>query len=106
MKSRTRNGHPFRSWAPAAVLPTLLLSACLGAPPGDVQNHWGEAYAKTMKAQIPAAKEDKGKTPSYSAQSGEINAVTSDLILENYQADVKRTPSDDRETFIIDTGLN
>jgi hypothetical protein len=32
--------------------------------------------------------------------------MTSDLILENYQADVKRTPADDRETFIIDTGLN
>ena len=106
MKFKIRSGHAFRSWAPTAVLPAFLLSACLGAPDGEVKDHWGEAYAKTMKAQIPETKAEKGKTPSYSAQSGEINAVTSDLILENYQADVKRTPADERETFIIDTGLN
>ena len=106
MKSAIRNVHAFRFWVPTAALPALLLSACLGVPPGDVENHWGEAYAKTMKAQIPETKAGKEKAPSYSAQSGEINAVTSDLILENYKADVKRSPADERETFIIDTGLN
>jgi hypothetical protein len=78
----------------------------LGIPPGDVEEHWGEAYAKTMRAQIENAAPDPAEKTSYSTELGEVDALTSDLILENYQTDVKRTPAEERETFVIDTGLN
>ncbi len=105
MKYRTRNGRAFGFGKLVVALPALLLNACLGAPPGDVENHWGQAYEKTMQAQIPDKPLDSGKSPSYSTELGEVDAVTSDLILENYQVDVKRAPADERDTFIIDAGL-
>ena len=106
MKFRTRNGRAFGFGKLAVVLLALLLNACLGVPPGDVEKHWGKAYEKTMQAQIPDAPlDDSEKSPSYATDLGEVDAMTSDLILENYQLDVKRAPAEERDTFIIDTGL-
>ncbi len=105
MKFRTRNGRAFGFGKLVVALPALLLNACLGAPPGDVENHWGQAYEKTMQAQIPDAPLDSEKRPSYATDLGGVDALTSELILENYQVDVKRAPANERDTFIIDTGL-
>lgn len=105
MKFRTRNGRAFGFGKLAVVLLALLLNACLGVPPGDVEKHWGKAYEKTMQAQIPDASLDSEKSPSYATDLGEIDALTSELILENYQVDVKRAPANERDTFIIDAGL-
>ena len=106
MKSRICHGRVSGFRKLVLVLPALFLNACLGAPPGDVENHWGQAYKKTMQAQIPEPAPDTEQSPSYATDLGEVDAVTSDLILENYQSDVKRARADERDTFIIDTGLN
>ena len=106
MKMKIRHGRNSGLSKLVLVLPGLLLNACLGAPPGDVEKHWGQAYKKTMQAQIPDPSPGAEQGPSYAPDLGEVDAVTSDLILENYQTDVKRAPVDERDTFIIDTGLN
>jgi hypothetical protein len=106
MKSRTSPRINLHGCVLLLCISTGLLSGCLGIPLGEVEKHWGEAYAKTMRAQIENAAPDPAEKTSYSTELGEVDALTSDLILENYQTDVKRTPAEERETFVIDTGLN
>lgn len=106
MKSRTSPRINLHGCVLLLCISTGLLSGCLGNPLGAVEEHWGEAYAKTMRAQIENAAPDPATKTSYSTELGEVDALTSDLILENYQTDVKRTPAEDRKTFVIDTGLN
>lgn len=106
MKSRTSPRINLHGCVLLLCISTGLLSGCLGNSLGDVEEHWGEAYAKTMRAQIENAAPDPAEKTSYSTELGEVDALTSDLILENYQTDVKRTPAEGRETFVIDTGLN
>jgi hypothetical protein len=106
MKSRTGSRINLHGCVLLLCISIGLLSGCLGTPPGGVEQHWGEAYAEIMRAQIENAEPDPAEKTSYSTKLGEVDALTSDLILENYQTDVKRTPAEGRETFVIDTGLN
>ena len=106
MKSRTGPRINLHGCVLLLCISTGLLSGCLGIPPGDVEEHWGEAYAKTMRAQTVNAAPDPAEKTSYSTELGEVDALTSDLILENYQTDVKRTPAERQKTFVIDAGLD
>lgn len=81
------------------IVLALLSSGCLGEPSGEVERSWGKAYRATMQAQI--VNED----PQPSESDG-LDSLTADLILQNYQDDTRRDSSEDRETFIIDTGVN
>ena len=96
MKLRIPHGRDSGVSKLILVLLPLLLNGCLGTPPGDVEKHWGQAYKKTMQAQIPDPPPDTEQGPSYATDLGEVDAVTSDLILENYQTDVKRAPVGER----------
>jgi hypothetical protein len=61
------------------------------------------SYAETMKAQI-ANPHPEPSSEDEEANSG-MDSVTAGLVLENYESDVLRPEQQERDTFIIDTGV-
>jgi len=93
----------------AKGLPLLLavsvgqLTGCAETVMPGVEEYWGVSYAETMRAQIAnphpeLSSEDEG------VDSG-MDSVTAGLVLENYEDDVRRPEQQERDTFIIDTGV-
>ena len=100
--------NPFKR-AAAKGLPLLLalgggpLTGCTETPTPGVEEYWGVSYAETMKAQIA---NPHPKPPSEDEEADKaMDSVTADLILENYENDVLRPEQQERDTFIIDTGV-
>jgi hypothetical protein len=94
----------FGRMSPVACLLAFqpLVVACAQDPPGAVEANWGKSYKSLMQAQIQNPDPDYANDP---APAG-TDSLTGELILENYQEDLRRTESEKRETFIIESGVN
>lgn len=79
-----------------------LIFGCAQNPPGAVEANWGKSYSSVMQAQI------ENPDPDYAADPAPAgtDALTGEMILENYQEDLRRTEGEERETFIIESGVN
>ena len=93
----------FRFSLDASLLAFLaVVLACANNPPGAVEENWGKSYDSVMQAQI------ENPNPEYTSGpvSTGTDSVTGEIILENYQEDLRRTQTEERETFIIESGVN
>ena len=92
-----------RSSLDASLLACLaLVIGCAKNPPGAVEENWGKSYDSVMQAQIENPDPDYTNDP---ASTG-TDSVTGEILLENYQDDLRRTQTEERETFIIESGVN
>ncbi len=79
------------------------LAGCTETPTPGVEEYWGVSYAETMKAQIANPHPEPASEGEEADKA--MDSVTADLILENYENDVLRPEQQERDTFIIDTGI-
>ena len=90
-----------RSARIALSLSLLLLLGCAVKNAGPVDANWGKAYRQTMTSQI--SNEDAPDEDLAPIDEGD--ALTAEIVVENYKLDVERGKDEARDVFLIETGI-
>jgi hypothetical protein len=80
---------------------TCIAVGCAQRGARAVDENWGGAYRAAMEGQM-------ARQPSESRDAVAVegfDSASAELVMENYQDDVRRTSGEARETFIIGTGV-
>lgn len=85
----------------ALSLAVLSLLGCTGKSVGQVEANWGKAYRQTMSSQI--ANEDAPDQEL--APIDGTDAITAEIVVENYKTDVERGKDEARDVFLLETGI-
>ena len=85
----------------ALSLALLALLGCAGKSVGLVEANWGKAYRQTMSSQISnedAPDEDLAPIVG-------TDALTAEIVVENYKLDVERGKDEARDVFLFEAGI-
>ena len=85
----------------ALLLAALSLLGCAGKKVGPVEANWGKAYRQNMSSQI----SNKDAPEQDLAPIDGTDAITAEIVVENYKTDVERSKDEARDGFIFDSGI-
>ena len=85
----------------ALSLALLALLGCAGKRVGLGEANWGKAYRQTMSSQI--SNEDAPAEDL--APIDETDALTAEIVVENYKLEVERGKDEARDVFLFEAGI-